>query len=86
MVQMNRNRITDTENKCMVTKGEGCCSIAKSCPTACDPMDCRLPSSSVHRIFQARILEWVAISSSRGSSRARDRTLTSCTGRQILYH
>ena len=33
-----------------------------SCPTLCDPMNCRLPGSSVHEIFQARILEWVAIS------------------------
>ena len=44
----------------------------------CDPMDCSLPGSSVHRIFQARILEWVAISSSRGSSWPRDRTCISC--------
>ena len=34
---------------------------AQSCPTLCDPMDCSLPRSSVHGIFQARILEWVAI-------------------------
>ena len=38
------------------------------CPTLCDPVDCSLPGSSVHRIFQARILEWVAISFSRGAS------------------
>ena len=37
--------------------------VAQSCPTLCDPMDCNLPGSSVHGIFQARILEWVAISS-----------------------
>ena len=36
--------------------------VAQSCPTLCDPMDCSLPGSSVHRIFQARVLEWVAIS------------------------
>ena len=41
---------------------------AQSCPTLFDPMDCNLPGSSVHEIFQARILEWVAISSSRRSS------------------
>ena len=40
----------------------------KSCPTLCNPMDCSLPGSSVHGIFQARVLEWVAISFSRGSS------------------
>ena len=39
------------------------------CPTLCDPMDCSPPSSSAHGISQARILEWVAISSSKGSSR-----------------
>ena len=48
--------------------------VAQSCPTLCDPMDCSLPGSSIHGIFQARILEWVAISFSRGSSRPRDRT------------
>ena len=42
--------------------------VAQSCPTLCDHMDCSLPGSSVHRILQARILEWVAISFSRGSS------------------
>ena len=42
--------------------------VAQSCPTLCDPMDCSLPGSSVHGILQARILEWVAISFSRGSS------------------
>ena len=41
---------------------------AQSCPTLCDPMDCSLPSASIHGIFQATILEWVAISYSRGSS------------------
>ena len=35
--------------------------VAQSCPTLCDPMDCSLPGSSVHGIFQARVLEWVAI-------------------------
>ena len=42
--------------------------VAQSCPTLSDPMDCSLLCSSVHGIFQARILEWVAISFSRGSS------------------
>ena len=48
------------------------CSSLKSCPTLCDPMDCSLPGSSLHGISQARILERVAISSSRESSRSRD--------------
>ena len=38
------------------------CLVAQTCPTLCDPMDCSPPGSSVHRLFQARILEWVAIS------------------------
>ena len=50
----------------------------KSCPTLCDPVDCRPSGSSVHGISQARILEWVAISFSRGSSRPRDRTQVFC--------
>ena len=44
------------------------CSVALSSLNPCDPMDYSLPDSSVHLIFQARILEWVAISYSRGSS------------------
>ena len=42
--------------------------VAQSCPAVCDPMDYSFPGSSVHGILQARILEWVAISFSRGSS------------------
>ena len=49
-------------------------------------MDCSPPSSSVHGISQARILEWVAIHFSRGSSQPRDRTGFCCIGRWILYH
>ena len=64
----------------------GACVHAQSCLTLCNPMDCSLPSSSVHRILQARILEWVAISCSGGSSLPRDQTCVSCIGRQILYH
>ena len=56
-----------------------CCLVAQSRPTLfATPMDCNLPSSSVHEILQARILEWVAISFSRGSSWPRDRTCISC--------
>ena len=53
------------------------CEVAQSCPTLCNPIDCSLPGSSVHGIFQARVLEWVAISFSRGSSQPRDRTQVS---------
>jgi len=51
--------------------------VAQSCPTPCDPIDCSLPGTSVHELLQARILEWIAILFSRGSSRARDQTLLS---------
>ena len=51
--------------------------VAQSCPTLCDPMDCSLLGFSVHGIFQARVLEWVAISFSRGSFWLRDRTQVS---------
>ena len=51
--------------------------VVQSCPTLCDLMEGNLPGSSVHGIFQARILEWVAISFSRGSFRCRDRTRVS---------
>ena len=47
------------------------CTRAQSHPTVCDPVNCSLPGSSIHEIFQTRILEWVSISSSRGSSRPR---------------
>ena len=50
------------------------------CPTLCNPVNCSPPGSSVHRILQARILEWVTISFSRGSSRPRDQTRVSRTG------
>ena len=49
----------------------------KSCPTLRDPMDCSLPGSSAHGIFQARVLEWLAISFSRGSSQPMDQTQVS---------
>ena len=51
---------------------------AQSCPTLCNPTDCSLPGSSIHGIFQARVLEWVAISFSRRSSQPRDRSQVSC--------
>ena len=62
---------------------------AQLCPTLCDRIVCGLSVSSVHGIFQAGILEWVAISFSRGSFRPRDQThisCVSCIGRRILYH
>ena len=50
------------------------CSVAQSCPTLWDPVDCSPPVSSVHGILQPRTLEWVSVSYSRGSSPPRDRT------------
>ena len=55
-----------------------CYLVAKSCLTLCNPMNCSPPGSSVHGISQARILEWVAISFSKGSSRPRDPTQVCC--------
>ena len=53
------------------------CEVTQSCPTFCDPVDCSPPGSSFHEILQTRILEWVAISFSRGSSQPRDWTQVS---------
>ena len=63
------------------------CMHAKSlqlCPTLCSPMDCNLPGSSVHGILQARILEWVTMPSSRGSSPPSDQICNSCTANVFL--
>ena len=53
--------------------------VTQSCPTLCNPRDCNLSGSLVHGILQARILEWVAIRFSKGSSRPRDQAWVSCT-------
>ena len=63
---------------CVIHESER--EVAQSRPTLCDLVDCSPPGSSVHGILQARILEWVAVSFSRGSSRPRDRTQVSCIG------
>ena len=52
----------------------------------CDPMDCYLPDSTVHGILQLRILGWVAMLSSRGSSQPKDRTQVSCIAGRFFYH
>ena len=59
--------------------------VIQSCPTFCDPMDCNPLGSSVHEIFQAKMLEWVAIPFSKRSSQPRDQTCLP-HHRQILYH
>ena len=61
--------------QCMKVKSES--EVTQLCPVLRNPTDCSLPGSSVHGISQARVLEWVAISSSRGSSQPRDGTLIS---------
>ena len=60
------------------SQGGGGTSVAKTCLTLCDPMDCSPPVSSEHGILQARIQEWVAMPSSRGTSWPRDQTCISC--------
>ena len=61
-----------------------CVLVTQSCPTICDPMDCSPPGSSVHEISQARILEWVVIFFSRGSSPPRDRVWVSCIAGRLF--
>ena len=78
----------------VVRRGRRVCMRAQSCLTLCNLMDCSWPGSSVHGISQSRVLEWVAISSSRGDpgikpSQPREWTCvycSSCIGRWILYH
>ena len=69
-VEAGRNQDNVTE----ALKSDHCCCylVAKSRPTFCDPVNCSRPDSCIHGISQARILEWVAVSSSRGSSPPRD--------------
>ena len=61
------------------------CLVAQLCPTLCDPMGCSPPGSSVHGILRARILEWVAMPSSMGSSQPRNQNLGLLHCRWILY-
>ena len=68
----------------IVSKWSVRCSVMSNSLT--DPMVCNPPGSSVHGILQARILEWIGIPFSRGSSWLTDRTQVSCIGRWILYH
>ena len=65
-----------------------CAKSLQSCPTLCDSMDHSPPGFSVHRAFQARILEWVTMPFSRGSSQPRDWTHVCyiCTGRPVLHY
>ena len=80
------NEINQTEKDKYYMISLICAKSFQLCLTLCDPMDCSLVGLSVHGIFQARILEWVAMLSFRGSSQPRDRTHVSCIVRQVLYH
>ena len=61
---------------CLLSESES--EVAQLCPTLCNPMGGTLPGPAIHGIFQARILEWAAVSFSRGSSQPRDRTQVFC--------
>ena len=61
-----------------------CCLVVKL--YLCNPVDCSQPGFSFHGIFQARILEWAAVSFSRETSPPRDQTCVSCIGMWVLYH
>ena len=73
ITQTHRHTHTDTDRQNV------CSQLLQSCSTLWDPMDCSLPGSFAHGIFLARILEWIAISFSRGSSRPRNQIRVSCT-------
>ena len=86
VLQVFRLRFYSSNGSLVIPLSLGCCYlVAKSRATLCHSMDCGPPGSSVHGISQARILEWVAISFSRGSSQPRDR-ICLLLGRWILYH
>ena len=75
-------------NKCTILVqdvNESESEAAQLCLIFCDPGDCSLPGSSVHGIFQARVLEWGAMAFSRGSPQPRDRTQVSCIVSKTLY-
>ena len=80
---------SDSGQRCMLAHCMCVCVCARAhaqlCPTACYPIDCSPPGSSVYGILQARVLEWVAIPFSRGFSRPRDGTRVACVYRQVLH-
>ena len=89
LVAVHGLRSCDT-GSLVVARGPGCSqphharSVTQSCLTLCNPMDCSLPNSSVCGISQTRIQEWIAISSSRGSSWPRNQAHIPCTTRWFL--
>ena len=80
ITMLSRSETKTQVSKTLVCNKSMACGeskVVQSCPTLCDPMDSSLPRSSIHGIFQATVLEWVAISFSRRSSQPRDRTQVS---------
>ena len=85
----SRGNISGLQGQPRMPPLQWACSVAQSCLTLCNPVDCGPPGSSVHGISHARILEWVARSSSRKHSQPRDGTYVSCDfciSGGILYH
>ena len=79
LLQMNEDqRMKDIFYFSLLLIGITLCVIAQSCPTLCDPMDCSLWGSFVHGMFQARVLEWVAISFSKVSPSVQSSVIQSC--------
>ena len=83
MERQEQKAVTEAATEALLN---ACVYLKSVCLTFCDPMDCSPPGSSVHGILQARILVWVALSYSGGSSQPWDQTCILCTSRQILYH
>ena len=82
MLQKGWTRNRNVFNTCAAAAAKS----LQSCPTLCNPIDGSPPGSPIPGILQARTLEWVAISFSRGSSQPRDRTQVSCIVSKTLYH
>ena len=82
---LSSSRVFQPQCCSLVSPGEVKVKVVQLCPTLCNPMDCSLPGYSVHGIFQARVVEWVAISFSRGSSQPRGSNLGLPHCRQTLY-
>ena len=83
MISLEKKKNIQKSNRCFRYNFES--EVAELCLTLCDPVDCSLPGFSIHRIFQARVLEWGAISFSRVSSRPRDWTQVSHIVSKTLY-
>ena len=75
IARRNINNLRYADDTTLMAESES--EVAQLCLTLCDPMDCSLSGSSIHGIFQARVLEWIAISFSRGSSLPRNQTWVS---------